>query len=690
MVTWRECIGAIMLSGFTLYGITVVGVVLAFGWDPLTPFWGQVIGLVFPPVGTIAFGWYLWRHHAHEYRSRLYTYAGVGSVMGAIVFLVPGLGLTAQQTLIGQPVLNGDIFLSESWLGGGLVGLTTGHIYAITQIERLKLKRLHDATQDLILASDAAEVAERTVSSAERILGLDTSGIYVPGDDAVLEPIATTEQTADVFGRIPTIESRNSIAWETYDSGEPIFVDNVREHPEVYNQETPVRSEMILPVSDFGAFLAASTEVGAFDESDQMLAQVLISDAEAALKRVSYEATLRERERKLKCLQERLEGLMYTQTPEETAQVAIRAAGEGIGATLTGLYSLNEAGDVLNRVTASEKASGRFDDTLCHQEHGNGSISAIAWEALEDNESVYVEDTHECDVLGKESSIRCVLVGPVGGYGVFVTASERPHDFNEVEQTLFAVLVSALETALDRVEREQALRRNESRLEQHRQRLTVLNRVLRHDIRSTASLIVGELSELAEEAGAEPALGRIERQTRKIVELSKNARQAEKTIKDTDSSTISEEVTGLIESVIEDVKKTWPNIAVQTDTPAQTHIASNGLIKPAIENVIRNAAEHNDSDSPEVDITVSSDPDTDAVLIRIADNGPGIPAYEREVFEQREETKLQHSSGLGLWLVHWIIEDIDGTVEIEQRQPRGTIVKLQVPQPTNQGVSYDS
>ncbi len=89
------------------------------------------------------------------------------------------------------------------------------------------------------------------------------------------------------------------------------------------------------------------------------------------------------------------------------------------------------------------------------------------------------------------------------------------------------------------------------------------------------------------------------------------------------------------------------------------------------------------SSHPEVDVTVAAKSEDDEVVIRVADNGSGIPPHERDVFEQREETKLRHSNGLGLWLVHWIVEDLGGRVKIEDRQPRGTIVRLCVPQPTD-------
>lgn len=686
---WRGRIGAAILAGFAVQGFVLTAVAVGISWHPLTPVWGRVVGLAFPPVATLAFAVYLWWYRDHEYRSLLYTYAGLGCLVGAPVFLTPGVGMVAQQTLIGRPVLNVEIFFSESWLGGGLVGLTTGHFYAQIRGERVQLERLHGATQELILATDTAEVAERTVTEGERILGLDTSAMYVPRDETTLEPIAATERTADVFGEVPTIDSRDAIAWSVYESGDPHFVDNVRDHPDVYNPETPVRSEMIIPVEDTGVFMAASTDVGAFDESDRMLARVLLSNAEAAFRRASQEERLRERERKLEGLQERSERLMYTQTREETARVAVEAARDVIGAPLAGIHLLDESGDALEDAAMTEAASERFGDTLSYRrDHEDGSSDALVWDVFERGESLYVEDTREYDPLTEEPPSRSVLLYPVADHGVFIASGERPRGFDEVDRTLFEVLTSVLENALDRVEREHTLRRSESRLEQHRQRLTVLNRVLRHDIRNNANVILGALTEVTRTLGDEPALDKIRRKTDKIVELGENARRVERTIGNMDGATETVDVTGVVDSTVEDLRQGWPDVETRTDMPDQAHAASNGLIDAAVENVLVNAVEHNDSTPAEIDVSVSRDPDDEEVLIRIADNGPGIPAPEREVFEQRDETKLQHSSGLGLWLVYWIVEDVDGTVQIEEREPRGTAVTLRLPRVTVPDISH--
>ncbi|WP_197409880.1 ATP-binding protein, partial [Haloferax profundi] len=65
--------------------------------------------------------------------------------------------------------------------------------------------------------------------------------------------------------------------------------------------------------------------------------------------------------------------------------------------------------------------------------------------------------------------------------------------------------------------------------------------------------------------------------------------------------------------------------------------------------------------------------------IHVTDNGPGIPDTELTVLESGTETPLQHISGLGLWLVHWIIDRSNGRLRFAENQPRGTvaIVRLQ-------------
>ncbi|MFB6228638.1 MAG: ATP-binding protein [Halobacteriales archaeon] len=329
----------------------------------------------------------------------------------------------------------------------------------------------------------------------------------------------------------------------------------------------------------------------------------------------------------------------------------------------------------------SKAAREQFGDLPDYRrDNEQGSLAAMIWRVFERGESLYVPDTRELESLTEEPRSRCVLVYPVGDHGVFIASNERPDSFDNTDRSLFEVLASTLTSALDRVEREQRLRRQKSRMQQHRQRLTVLNRVLRHDIRSKINLIFGEVSKLRRAVDDAPALGAIENQSRKILELSENARHIEKTIEDGDETTTTVDITDVIIQNVESLKQAFSNPRIRTDMPEEIYVISNGLIDPAVENVLTNAIEHNDSTPPEVEVTVT--PDNGDVVVRVADNGPGMPQQEREVFKRKEETQLKHSSGIGLWLVHWIIEDVDGAIEIEDGYPRGTVVELRVPQPT--------
>ncbi|WP_459987600.1 ATP-binding protein, partial [Natrinema sp. JCM 9743] len=68
------------------------------------------------------------------------------------------------------------------------------------------------------------------------------------------------------------------------------------------------------------------------------------------------------------------------------------------------------------------------------------------------------------------------------------------------------------------------------------------------------------------------------------------------------------------------------------------------------------------------------------LTLTVADDGPGIPPEERELLEgDREITQLRHASGLGLWLVNWVVTQAGGRLTFHDNEPRGTVVTLAIP-----------
>ena len=171
-----------------------------------------------------------------------------------------------------------------------------------------QLGRLREVTRQLIDANDVDRVVQIAVEAADEVLGLDVAGFHVPTDGGgALVPAETTAKAADLFGEPLRIERGEGLAWRVFERGEPTFVEDVRDHPEVYDPETPVRSEMLLPADDHGVFMAASTEVGAFDDTDLDLARILVSNLGHAIESAQREEQLRRRERELQRENDRLE-----------------------------------------------------------------------------------------------------------------------------------------------------------------------------------------------------------------------------------------------------------------------------------------------------------------------------------------------------------------------------------------------
>lgn len=63
--------------------------------------------------------------------------------------------------------------------------------------------------------------------------------------------------------------------------------------------------------------------------------------------------------------------------------------------------------------------------------------------------------------------------------------------------------------------------------------------------------------------------------------------------------------------------------------------------------------------------------------MEVEDDGPGIPREEIDVLERGEESDLDHLSGLGLWIIHWVVEESNGEIDIKTK-PEGTIISIKL------------
>ena len=136
-----------------------------------------------------------------------------------------------------------------------------------------------------------------------------------------------------------------------------------------------------------------------------------------------------------------------------------------------------------------------------------------------------------------------------------------------------------------------------------------------------------------------------------------------------------------IETLIEAYRRQYAGteITAQIDSDAVIHVRNVDLFEQALDEAVENAVTHSDQSPPEVAITIDRDSDPDHVYISVADNGPGIPDIEQRVIESGEETPLQHSLGIGLWMMKWVVTTLGGELTIADNEPRGSVVTFQLP-----------
>jgi PAS domain S-box-containing protein len=144
-------------------------------------------------------------------------------------------------------------------------------------------------------------------------------------------------------------------------------------------------------------------------------------------------------------------------------------------------------------------------------------------------------------------------------------------------------------------------------------------------------------------------------------------------------------VDDLIDGMSELLRRTLSGVTITFETGAAqrgTVIADRAQLEQVLMNLAVNAAEAIADTGRGGRIAVRTRTDDDAVVLEVADDGPGIPPELRDrVFEPYFTTKTpERGTGLGLATVFGIVENHGGTIEIAPGlEGRGTTMRMRLP-----------
>ncbi len=237
-------------------------------------------------------------------------------------------------------------------------------------------------------------------------------------------------------------------------------------------------------------------------------------------------------------------------------------------------------------------------------------------------------------------------------------------------------LARSLRYAVERRVHTKELRRQKEQME-------FFNSILRHDMLNALNVILARAEMLESDLDGEEAESAesIVSWSHNIIELTDRVRAVLDTLTDGNDPELKPiDVVPIVEAEADRVRKIDDGVTVETSVPDEATVLADDLLTDVIGNIMTNAVEHNDTDAPHLEVTVESADTENTVTTRVADNGPGIPPSERSRVLNRGETGQQSSgTGFGMYFASSMVEAYGGAVTVEDNDPRGTIVDIEIP-----------
>ncbi|MFB6125221.1 MAG: ATP-binding protein [Halanaeroarchaeum sp.] len=218
-------------------------------------------------------------------------------------------------------------------------------------------------------------------------------------------------------------------------------------------------------------------------------------------------------------------------------------------------------------------------------------------------------------------------------------------------------------------------------LRRRNEQLTLLNRLVRHDIRNDASVALAVLETIEGDAPAdlEDHLDRIRSAAENTVATTENV-QAELSVlgESEDATGLSVALPDVLDEEVAAVREQYPEATVEAEPVPDVAVRGNAVLSSVFRNLLTNAAKHA-GESPTV--TVGVDVAADAVTVTVTDDGPGVPDAMKERIFERGEGGDDAGLGLGLYFAKTLTEAFGGEIAVADVEPHGARFSVTVPRP---------
>lgn len=219
--------------------------------------------------------------------------------------------------------------------------------------------------------------------------------------------------------------------------------------------------------------------------------------------------------------------------------------------------------------------------------------------------------------------------------------------------------------------------------QKHRERqLETVNHLVRHTMRNDLNAITGWLDVLLEgdvsgDETDEEVIGRVRRIADGLCgKIDKQ--QAVVDVLTGSNETESRDLSWVVRREVAALDGEHEAATIRADVEEQVSAVVTDDVGRVLVELVENAVVHAERADPRVEVVLENG--GDEAVLRVLDRCPAIPIDEREVLTgTRPIDQLNHSSGLGLWMARWIVENADGTIDFRVREDGGNEVVVTLP-----------
>jgi PAS domain S-box-containing protein len=621
-------------------------------------------------------------------------------------------------------------------------GEFTGTVGTLRDISRQRrrqniLSGILESTQDMMAATTTDEVAKLVVETIREVFEFDLAAVREHDSETdQLVPIATSEAVAGVMGERPDYDPDEGPVGTAYTEQRLVVREDLGEQTDDYDRGG-IDIGGYCPLGERRTLSFGTRDDEAFTDDELRLVELLAETAAAAFEMVTREEELRRYEAVVEAAEDKLftldaDGTITLATdqfatavgydrealtghdigkfvPEEiAAEIAdldrptdvetdlrsrdgdrvpsrIRTApfssayGDGVVGTVRDLSALRSAQQAAsrNRQRFTELFETLSDPVADVEYTDDGAVVSranAAFAALCDETDRYLTDRPLADVRSAVPDGVAEAMAPVTTPGASIEREVTTQTGTERKQYILKTV--PYESADG--QRAFVVLTDVTDLAQRETHLQVLHRLLRHNLRNETTVIQGYAETLLQSDTSDRIdefAQRIFEASSSLVDASDTARTIQRVLRMDGDEVTSIPVTEAGEQIREEVVAGYPEAGLTTATDGTVAFSHHLLV--GIEELVENAVEHGDRTSVEVELADGPSPDT--VTIRVSDDGPGLPESEWDVVAGDQEiTQLQHTQGLGLWLVRWVVDKHSGELTLEENEG-GTTVAITLP-----------